>query len=56
MGLTGIVYALLLFSFIWFRLYNDHKEAVDNLFAKLKAFVKEQFDKLKEMINKPKSQ
>jgi len=56
MGLTGMVYALLLFSFIWFRLYNDHKEAVDNLFAKLKAFVKEQFDKLKEMINKPKSQ
>jgi len=51
-----MLYAAILFSFIWFRLYEDHKEGVDNLFAKIKEFIKKQFEQLKEKLNKPKAQ
>jgi len=56
MGICGMLYAAILFCFIWFRLYNDHKEAIDNLFQKAKDFVQQQFEQLKEKINKPKAQ
>jgi len=55
-GVCGILYASILFCFIWFRLYNDHKEAIDNLFQKAKEFLQKQFEQLKEKINKPKAQ
>jgi len=55
-GFAGMLYAAILFSFIWFRLYEDHKEGVDNLFAKIKEFIKKQFEQLKEKLNKPKAQ
>jgi len=56
MGICGMLYCAILFSFIWFRLYEDHKQAVDDLFAKLKDFVQKQIEQLKEKLNKPKAQ
>jgi len=55
-GVAGMLYAGILFCFIWFRLYRDHKDAVDNLFAKLKEQVQKLIDQVKEKINKPKAQ
>jgi len=55
-GFAGIFYAAILFCFIWFRLYEDHKEGVDNLWAKIKEFVQKQFEQLKEKLNKPKAE
>jgi len=51
-----MLYVAILFCFIWFRLYEDHKQAVDDLFAKIKEFVKKQIDQLKEKLNKPKAE
>jgi len=56
MGVCGMLYVAILFCFIWFRLYNDHKEAIDNLFQKIKDMVKQQIDNLKAKINKPKAE
>jgi len=56
MGLCGMLYAAILFCFIWFRLYNDHKQAIDDLFEKVKKMIEEQIQKVKEQINKPKAQ
>jgi len=56
MGICGMLYGALLFCFIWFRLYRDYKDAIDNLFAKAKEFVRKQIEQLKEKINKPKAQ
>jgi len=56
MGITGMLYAAILFCFIWFRLYNDHQQAIDDLYAKIKAEIKKQIDQLKEKLNKPKAQ
>jgi len=55
-GLAGMLWAATLFCFVWFRLYKDHGDAVDNLWAKIKEFVQKQIDQLKEKINKPKAQ
>jgi Reticulon. len=55
-GICGMLYAAILFCFIWFRLYRDHKEGVDNLFAKIKEQVNNLIQKAKEAINKPKAQ
>lgn len=55
-GICGMLYAAILFCFIWFRLYNDHKDAIDNLFAKAKEFVQKQIEQLKEKLNKPKAE
>jgi len=55
-GICGMLYAAILFCFIWFRLYEDHKEGIDNLWEKIKDLVKKQFEQLKEKINKPKAQ
>jgi len=55
-GICGMLYVAILFCFIWFRLYEDHKQAVDDLFAKIKEFVKKQIDQLKEKLNKPKAE
>jgi len=54
-GIAGMLYAAILFCFIWFRLYRDHKDAVDNLFAKIKEQVQKLIEQVKEKINKPKS-
>jgi len=54
-GICGMLYAAILFCFIWFRLYRDHKEGIDNLWEKIKDFAKKQFEKVKEQINKPKA-
>jgi len=55
-GICGMLYAGILFCFIWFRLYNDHKEGVDKLFATIKEQVEKLIQKAKEAINKPKAQ
>jgi len=55
-GVAGMLYAGILFCFIWFRLYQDHKEGIDNLFAKLKEQVNKLIETIKEKINKPKAQ
>jgi len=55
-GFAGMLYAAILFSFIWFRLYEDHKQAVDDLFAKIKDMINKQIEQLKEKLNKPKAQ
>jgi len=55
-GICGMLYAGILFCFIWFKLYNDHKEGVDKLFATIKEKVQELINKAKEAINKPKAQ
>ena len=49
------LYIALLFCFIWFRLYRDQKQAIDDLFAKAKDFAKKQIELVKEKINKPKT-
>jgi len=51
-----MLYVAILFCFIWFRLYRDHKDGVDNFFAKVKEFIQKQFEQLKEKLNKPKAQ
>jgi hypothetical protein len=56
MGICAMLYCALLFCFIWFRLYHDKKEMIDNLFQKLKDFVNQQIQQLKEKMNKPKAQ
>jgi len=56
MGICGMLYAAILFCFIWFRLYNDHQAKIDELFQKLKDFVNQQIQQLKEKLNKPKAQ
>jgi len=56
LGMCGMLYGAILFCFIWFRLYHDKKETIDNLFAQLKDFVNKQIEQLKEKINKPKAQ
>jgi len=56
LGMCGLLYGAILFCFIWFRLYHDKQEAIDNLWAKLKEFVQKQFEQLKEKLNKPKAQ
>jgi hypothetical protein len=55
-GICGMLYVALLFCFIWFRLYNDHKDAIDDLFNKAKEFVQKQIEQLKEKLNKPKAE
>jgi len=55
-GFAGMLYAAILFCFIWFRLYNDHQQAVDDLWAKIKDAVNKQIEQLKEKLNKPKAQ
>ena len=49
------LYIALLFCFVWFRLYRDQKNAIDELFAKAKNFAKQQIELVKEKINKPKT-
>jgi hypothetical protein len=56
MGICGMLYVAILFCFIWFRLYNDHHDKIDELWEKLKSFVKEQYQKVMDNINKPKQQ
>jgi hypothetical protein len=55
-GICGILYAAILFCFVWFRLYNDHKEGVDKCFAAIKEQIDKLIAKAKEAINKPKAQ
>jgi len=56
MGICAMVYVAILFCFIWFRLYNDHQQAIDDLWEKIKKMVNDQIQKVKEQINKPKAQ
>jgi len=56
LGMCGMIYGFILFSFIWFRLYNDKQQMIDDLWAKIKAKVNEQIQQLKEKMNKPKAQ
>jgi len=55
LGVRGMIYGFILFSFIWFRLYHDKKDMIDDLWEKIKAFVQKQIDQIKEKINKPKA-
>jgi len=55
LGMRGMIYGFILFSFIWFRLYHDKQQMIDDLWAKIKDFVKKQIDQVKEKINKPKA-
>jgi len=50
-----MLYAGILFCFIWFRLYRDHGDKIDELFAKLKAKVQELIEQVKGKLNKPKT-
>jgi len=55
LGMCGIIYGFILFSFIWFRLYHDKQQMIDDLWEKIKDFVKKQIEQVKEKINKPKA-
>jgi len=55
MGICAMSYVAILFCFIWFRLYKECKGPIDDLFAKAKKFLEEQMEKLKGMLNKPKT-
>lgn len=56
MRFVTIVYVAILFSFVWFRLYKEKHDKIDELAAKLVAMIKEQIKNLKKKMNKPKSQ